>query len=158
MAGSGLILPMLTIEFPAPNFRTRKRQGAQEEEEIFDPIRKKWLLLTPEEWVRQNFVAWLVKVGGIPPSLIGLERGVAVGELKKRFDIVVFKNDGRPWMLVECKAMTVPLSENTVAQTLAYLSGMACPYAIITNGRHTFGWQMQGQNVQELAVFPKYSS
>eukprot|EP01035_Chromulina_nebulosa_P060206 gene60206-82369_t len=95
---------MLSIQFPAPAFRTRKRE-IDDANEIFDSNRKRWLLLTPEEWVRQNFVAFLIQNMKIPASLIGLEKQLKVGELKKRFDIVVYKNDAQPWMLVECKAM-----------------------------------------------------
>jgi hypothetical protein len=145
---------MLSIQFPPPTFRIRQRErdGA---DEIFDNNRKRWLLLTPEEWVRQNFVAYLVKEKKIPASLIGLEKELKVGELRKRFDIVVFKNDGQPWLLVECKAMDVQLSERTITQTLSYLSGMACNYAVITNGQFTYGWNVT-DGFSQLAVFPDY--
>lgn len=145
---------MLSIQFPPPAFRVRQRErdGA---DEIFDSNRKRWLLLTPEEWVRQNFVAYLVKEMNIPASLIGLEKELKVGELKKRFDIVVYKNDGQPWMLVECKAMDVPLSEKTISQALAYLSGLACCFAVITNGSFTYGWEVT-KGFLPLEVFPAY--
>lgn len=145
---------MLSIQFPAPAFRTRKRE-IDDANEIFDSNRKRWLLLTPEEWVRQNFVAFLIQNMKIPASLIGLEKQLKVGELKKRFDIVVYKNDGQPWMLVECKAMDVQLSQKTISQTLSYLSGLTCCYAVITNGSFTYGWDVSN-GFSPLEVFPGY--
>lgn len=143
---------MLPIQFPPPAFRMRMNG---EVEEIFDTIRKRWLVLTPEEWVRQNFIAWLVQVALVPASLIGVEKELWVGGLRKRFDILVFKNDGQPWMLVECKAMEVALTEKTISQTLAYLSGLSCSYAVITNGSFTYGWDVRNR-FQALENFPSY--
>ena len=144
---------MIAIEFPSSAFRTRQENNI---DEIFDQVRKRWLVLTPEEWVRQNFIAYLIEVAGIPASLISIERELAIGELKKRFDLVVFGRNGLPWMLVECKAMEVKLSDKTIGQMLSYFSGMPARFAVITNGSYTYGWKMAETECVQLKEFPLY--
>ena len=144
---------MIAIEFPPSAFRTRQENNI---DEIFDQVRKRWLVLTPEEWVRQNFIAYLIEVAGVPASLISIEREVAIGELKKRFDLVVFGRTGLPWMLVECKAMEVQLSDKTISQMLSYFSGMPARFAVITNGSYTYGWKMAANECLPLNEFPPY--
>ena len=92
---------MLMINYPEPSFRVKTEKG---KECIFDPHRRKWLILTPEEWVRQNFIQYLIQVMNYPASLIALEKEIWLGEMKKRFDILVYNKDHQPWMIVECKA------------------------------------------------------
>src|SRR3982751_128129 len=108
---------MLSIQFPEPDFRLKKEK---EKDFIFDALRKKWLLLTPEEWVRQNFVQYLVQVKKYPAQLIALEKIIMLGELKKRFDILVYDSDHKPWMMIECKAPSIVLDETVVHQLLRY--------------------------------------
>ena len=144
---------MLPIQFPTPTFRIRQQDDY---DEIFDIVRKRWLMLTPEEWVRQNFIAYLIEAAGVPASLISIEKEIAVGELRKRFDLVVYTRSGLPWMLVECKSMEVNLTEKTINQMLAYFSEMPCQYAIITNGSYTYGWKISGEDCVELNQFPIY--
>ena len=145
---------MLRIQYPPANFRIRQQNDV---DEIFDPVRKRWVLLTPEEWVRQNFIAFLRENCSIPFSMIGVEKKLKVGELSRRFDIVVFANTGQPWLLVECKAMDISLGPKTISQVLSYVSSLACPYFIISNGSHTYGWQIGGGKVFPIEVFPPYS-
>ena len=144
---------MVSIQFPAPDFRIRLEEGY---DEIFDNIRKLWVKLTPEEWVRQNFIAYLVKSANIPPSLIGIEKEIWVGELKRRFDIVVYNRRGLPWMLVECKATDVMLTEKTIAQMLGYLSNLRCPFIFITNGTYTYGWEIDNKGFLSLKAVPAF--
>src|SRR5262245_180548 len=108
---------MMTIDFPDPNFRIKKEEG---KEFIFDSLRKRWLLLTPEEWVRQNFVQYLTRVKDYPASLIAIEKEIWLGELKKRFDILVYSRDHKPWMMIECKEMATQLNESVLRQALRY--------------------------------------
>src|SRR5882757_11124400 len=108
---------MLVINYPEPQFRIKKEM---DKDWLFDPIRKKWLLLTPEEWVRQNFVQYLVRVKNYPAALIALEKELGLGELKKRFDILVYDRNHQPWMMIECKEMNVPLDESVLHQVLRY--------------------------------------
>ena len=142
---------MLSIEFPASNFKIR-RKGACDE--IFDPVRKRWIILTPEEWVRQNFIAYLVERCSVSPSLIGVEKKLKVGELSRRFDIVVFSSQGKPLMVVECKAINIPLGTQTISQVLSYVSSLQCPYFLVTNGNQTHGWRIINGNLFQLEAFP----
>ena len=77
---------MIIVNYPEPAFRIKQEEG---KDYIFDTIRKRWLLLTPEEWVRQNFIQYLVQVKGYPLSLIAVEKELRLGELKKRFDLEI---------------------------------------------------------------------
>lgn len=79
-------------------------------DQIFDPFRKTWVVLTPEEWVRQNLLQYLVQTLHYPSSLIAVEKEIKLGELSKRFDIVVYKNE-LAWMIIECKEAKVALNE-----------------------------------------------
>src|SRR3954467_12351957 len=107
---------MIDIQYPTHPFKIKKERG---KEFIFDECRKQWVLLTPEEWVRQNFLQYLVQIKEYPSSVIAVERLIMLGDLKKRFDIVVYKNS-IPWMIVECKEMGVPLNEAVIKQILNY--------------------------------------
>lgn len=126
---------MIAISFPPPDFKIT-REGAKEL--IFDRYRKKYVVLTPEEWVRQNFLNYLVKVLQYPASLIGIEKEIFLGEMKKRYDIVIYNRAMQPWMLVECKEMNVPLSEHTMQQVIRYNMVIPATYLVITNGTYTF--------------------
>lgn len=108
---------------------------------IFDELRKRWLLLTPEEWVRQNFVQYLVRSKQYPAARIALEKEIQLGELRKRFDVLVYDKDFKPWMMIECKSGDVVLNEQVLMQLLRYNISVPVTYLIITNGKHTFGWK-----------------
>ena len=94
-------------------FRQRENDGRTE---VFDPIRKKWLVLTPEERVRQQLILFLLNVKKIPASHISVERAITVNGLTKRYDLVVFAPEGNPWMVVECKAPEVEITQAVVEQ------------------------------------------
>ncbi|WP_211999708.1 type I restriction enzyme HsdR N-terminal domain-containing protein [Chitinophaga sp. HK235] len=126
---------MITINFPPPDFRISREQ---DKELIFDRYRKKYVRLTPEEWVRQNFLNYLVKTLSYPSSLIGIEKEIMLGELKKRFDIVIYNRRMEPWMLVECKEMNVPITQQTLEQVVRYHMVIPATYLVMTNGLHTF--------------------
>ena len=144
---------MLKIEFPAytPTIKTENSK-----EYLFDDFRKKWILLTPEEWVRQNFLNYLIKVKKYPPTLIAIEKEIKLNGLKKRFDILVYQLNMQPWMLIECKAMQVPLTNKVIAQVLNYNIILQTQFAVITNGTHTCAYQLingQMQAIQALPIF-----
>jgi hypothetical protein len=117
---------------------------------IFDAIRKTWLLLTEEEWVRQNFVQYLIEVLDYPKASIALEKEIKVGALKKRFDILVYNAAHEPWMLVECKAPHVVLNEDTLQQVLRYHISLPCTYLVITNGEITIGWEKKNESLEQI--------
>ncbi len=126
---------MIAIEFPAPDFKI-----VQENDKtlIFDRFRKRYVVLTPEEWVRQNFLNYLVETLNYPASLIGIEKEIYLGELRKRCDIVVYNRDMQPWMIVECKEMDVLLTQTTLEQIVRYHMVLPTAYLVITNGVNTF--------------------
>jgi len=144
---------MLSIQFPEPNFRLKKEK---EKDFIFDPLRKKWLLLTPEEWVRQNFVQYLVQVKNYPGDLIAQEKVLQLGELKKRFDILVYDKHHRPWMMIECKAPEIKLDEGVLQQVLRYHISIPVGFLVITNGETSYGWEKKGMNLMLLSQMPEW--
>jgi hypothetical protein len=142
---------MMLIHYPEPGFRIKEADG---KEMIFDSLRKKWLLLTPEEWVRQNFVQYLISVKTYPPALIALEKVISLGELKKRFDILVYNNNHRPWLMVECKSANITLNEAVLQQALRYNISVPVEFIIITNGVYTYGWQRTKEGLVTLTELP----
>ena len=142
---------MVIIKYPEPGFRIKKEGGKGF---IFDTLRKKWLILTPEEWVRQNFVQYLLQVKNYPATLIALEKEIKLGELKKRFDILVYNNNHLPWMMIECKATEVKLDEKVLEQVLRYNISVPVEYMVITNGEMTYAWQRNGNKLELISELP----
>lgn len=124
-----------------------------DKEFIFDNIRKKWVLLTPEEWVRQNFIAYLVTEKKYPASLFAVEKEIKLGELKKRCDVVIYRNN-LPWMIIECKEMNVIVNEKTIEQILNYNQVLQVNYLIVTNGTSTYGFDCSEK--KWLTTLPNY--
>ena len=143
---------MLKIDFPAPSFNIKT---TNQKDYIFDSIRKKWILLTPEEWVRQNIVAYLTQTLQYPPTLLAIEKEIAVNGLKRRCDIVVYAHN-YPWMIIECKEPSVNLDEKVLTQILHYNSKLDVPYLIISNGKETVGWVINEAKPETLQSFPLY--
>lgn len=143
---------MIAIQFPDPAFQIKQQN---EKEIIFDSLRKKWLVLTPEEWVRQNFVQYLLQTLQYPASLMALEKEIALGEMRKRFDIVIHNREGQPWMLVECKAMDVPLSVSVAEQALRYNQTIQAQYIVVTNGAYTRCFHLH-TGLLEVLEFPQW--
>lgn len=129
---------MISVQYPEPGFRMKKEAGKQY---IFDIVRKTWLVLTEEEWVRQNFVSYLINVLEYPSTMIAIEKEIWLNDIKKRFDILVYDRSHRPWMLIECKEPRVELNEDVLQQVLRYNISAPVKYMIITNGKNTMGWK-----------------
>ncbi|WP_447642341.1 MULTISPECIES: type I restriction enzyme HsdR N-terminal domain-containing protein [Chitinophagaceae] len=140
----------MEINYPKKDFKIKATDGVQY---IWDAVRRKWVRLTPEEWVRQNFVQYLLLEKKYPASLLAIEKGIELNGLKKRCDIVVFL-DGRPWMIVECKEPDVALSENVFMQIVRYNMVLKVPYLVITNGPHTLAWNIEEEKIEALAAMP----
>jgi len=122
---------MQKLNLPEYTFKFRIYKSRQQ---IFDAVRKKYIALTPEEWVRQNFVAWLINERHYPSGLIAIEKELLVNELKKRYDIVVYNNNHLPALLVECKAPFVAVSQKVFDQAARYNLALKVNYLIVTNG------------------------
>lgn len=144
---------MIAVQFPQPDFRIKK-EG--EKRYIFDALRKAWLLLTEEEWVRQNFVAYLTKTLRYPEAFVALEKEIVLHGLKKRFDVLVYDRAHRPWMLVECKAPQVALRDEVLQQALRYSVAVPTTYIVITNGNSTMGWEKAGGSLTLLTQMPAF--
>jgi type I site-specific restriction endonuclease len=144
---------MLNIIFP-PYQPSIKKLGLTDH--VFDDIRKKWIVLTPEEWVRQNFIQYLTISKKYPASLLAIEKEIRLGDLKKRCDIVVFDNSMKPCIIVECKGMNIPITQKTLDQALRYNITLNVPIIIITNGRQSFAYSLQNGEISSLAEIPGY--
>ncbi len=142
---------MIKIDFPTPAFKIKK-EG--EKEFIFDELRKQWIKLTPEEWVRQNFIQFLIQTKKYPATLIGIEKEIKLGELKKRFDVLVFDTNHQPWMMIECKAMNIVLNDDVLQQLLRYNISVPVKYLVITNGSYTGCYKKNQPSIDLLTDLP----
>lgn len=140
------------IPYPPYTPRTKTTNGKQL---IFCELRKIWIRFTPEEWVRQNFLQYLIQIKKYPASLIAVEKEITVGELKKRFDILVYKND-HPWMVIECKEQGTMLTETIIKQILSYYSVLQTQYLVITNGNQTECFSIVNSIIKQVAIVPAY--
>jgi hypothetical protein len=143
---------MLRIDFPNYNFRIKKENN---KEFIFDEVRLQWIMLTPEEWIRQNFLQYLIQVKKYPKSLLSIEKTILLGELKKRCDIIVYKND-LPWMIVECKEMNIELKVPVLEQILGYNISVPVKYLVLTNGKKTFAFELSTGGITEIDELPVF--
>jgi hypothetical protein len=146
---------MISLNLTNIQLKLRKADGKTT---VFDPIRKKWLILTPEEHVRQYMIGYLTGKMQYPAALIAVEKTIKVGKVNKRFDIVVYNREHKPWMLVECKAPEIPVSETTMQQLLNYQRTMQCNYWVLTNGHQTFcADACDVHDIKWLTSFPVYN-
>lgn len=146
---------MIPLHFPNVDFRLKKEEG---QDFIFDPFRKQWVRLTPEEWVRQNFLQHLTVEKQYPGALIAVEKEIRVGEMVKRFDILIYDRNHAPWMLVECKAIHEPLGREVWEQVLRYSIAVSATYVVIVNGKECRGWKKGQGGIEELNDLPLYGS
>jgi hypothetical protein len=144
---------MIKITYPPYSYKIKEEQGR---ELIFDPFRKSWVRLIPEEWVRQNFLQFVVQTMNYPASLIAVEKELELGELKKRFDILVYDGNHLPWMMIECKSMDVPLDQKVLAQVLRYHIAIPVPYLVITNGSYCAAFGKANGALSPLLQLPPY--
>ena len=143
---------MIKINYPPYDFRIKEEGG---KELIFDDFRKLWVRLTPEEWVRQNMLQYLVQIKKYPASLIAVEKEIALGELRKRFDILVYKAS-KPWMIIECKEMKVNLNEMVIKQILSYNISLQTDFLIVTNGTSTYGFALDKGGIEPVGELPDF--
>ena len=146
---------MIEVKYPAPSFKIKEEK---EQHYVFDAFRKTWLLLTEEEWVRQNFVQYLVQSMQYPQALIAIEKELELNGLKKRFDILVYDQQHMPWMLIECKAPSVLINDKTFEQVLRYHISIPTSFLVITNGQTTYAWQKENGNLQLLEKLPEWGT
>ncbi|WP_298789947.1 type I restriction enzyme HsdR N-terminal domain-containing protein [uncultured Allomuricauda sp.] len=141
---------MQSLNFPKYRFRVKSSENSLH---IFDLIRKKFVLLQPEEWVRQHVLHFLIFTKNYPQSIINVEKQLTVNNLKKRYDIVVFKPDGHIDILVECKAPEVKIDQTTFDQIAQYNLSLKANYLMVTNGMEHYYCKMDLE--QEKYLFLK---
>lgn len=131
-----------------------KTQTIDNKTQVFDPLRRQWVSLTPEEQVRQKMLYYLVETRKVAAGLIAVEYSIKVNNLPKRADIVVFNKLGKPQMIVECKAETVPITEKVLDQAIRYYSGLKVKYLTLTNGKTMFCYKVEEGRIEALKEFP----
>jgi len=142
---------MLQLQFPQYNFRIKKEGNKHL---VFDEVRRRWVTLSPEEWVRQNFLQYLVQVKHYPLSLISVEKIIKVAGLTKRYDVVVYQNN-KPWMVVECKETNTPMNTAVIEQILRYNMALFVKYFVITNGYQSFAYEICENAFIEITDLPE---
>ncbi len=135
-------------------FKTEMREGKTY---VFDPIRKRFVLLTPEEEVRQKILYLLVEHLKVPAGLVAVEYSVKVNGLDKRADAVVFDNEGCPLMIVECKASSVEMTPAVLDQALRYHSALRPRFLLLCNGMATYCFKAEGQALQPMDHLPDFT-
>ena len=124
---------------------------------VFDPVRKIYCSLTPEEKVRQMTLHYLVEKKNIPAGLIAVEYSIKVNTLAKRCDIVIFNRQAKPIMIVECKAESVPITQKVLDQAIRYYSGLNVNYILLTNGKTMYCYHIDIENnkIEALREIPE---
>ena len=146
-------LPQLNL--PIAVLKTKLVEGTTQ---VFDQVRKKYLVLTPEEWVRQHFIHYLNQEKNYPLGLMGVEKMVKYNSMKTRADIVLYAADGKPNMIVECKAPNVKITQDAFNQIAKYNFKLKVKYLVLTNGIQHFCCQMdyETNGIKFLEEIPSY--
>ena len=146
---------MQRLNLPSYSFKLKSNE---KHTLIFDNLRKKYFVLTPEEWVRQHYVQFLIEEKKYPVSLIALEKRLIINNRKKRTDIVIFNKEGNPDIIVECKAPHIKISQATFDQIARYNLKLKANFLVLTNGMEHYYCKMDFEN--ETYIFlkdiPKY--
>ena len=148
---------MQNLNFPTYSFRLK---NSENNTHIFDVIRKKFVVLQPEEWVRQHCVQYLIQEKKYPISLINVEKVVLINGLRKRYDIVIFNPDGSLALIVECKAPEVKISQSVFDQIARYNRILKAPYLMVTNGINHYFCTMNHdlESYDFLESLPNYNT
>ena len=148
---------MQRLNLPTYNFKVK---NSQNKTLIFDKLRKKYVVLTPEEWVRQHFIHFLIEEKKYPVTLIAIEKQLIINNLKKRADILIFNRNGNPEIIIECKAPSTKISQETFDQIARYNLKLKATFLILTNGLSHFYCKMDFKNKTYLFLkeIPNYQS
>ncbi len=145
---------MLELNLPSYEYKLKKRDGKLL---IWDRTRKKYIILQPEEWVRQHFVNYLIEIKNIPVSHISLEQGHQYNSLTKRTDILVYDNELKPLLLVECKASHIEINDDVLFQAVTYQSQIHVKYICLTNGLEHQYYQKKDSEFVRIEELPEYN-
>ena len=146
---------MQKLNLPSYSFKLKSNENKTL---IFDNLRKKYVVLTPEEWVRQHFVRFLINEKKYPVSIIAIEKQLTINTRKKRTDILIFSSDGKPDIIVECKAPNIKITQETFDQIARYNLKLNANYLIVTNGLEHFYCKMDFENETYIFLedFPSF--
>ena len=150
---------MQQLDLVFPNTENLRLREGEKGREIFDMVRKKWLLLLPEEWVRQNFLDYLINSLEYPASRIAVEKKISLNQMDRRPDVVVFDQNGDPEIIVECKAPEIKLTEAVLEQAGRYNMVLGAPILVVTNGNENYGFEINRDAGEFTPIknIPKYS-
>jgi len=148
---------MIKLNFPEYILRIKDHNGRLV---IFDPVRKKFVALTPEEWVRQHVIQYLKQEKQVPLSLISVESEIRLYKTRKRFDIAVFDRNGHALIIVECKSPRVPVTQNVLDQAVRYNLTLKVGFLMITNGLQHIYCQIDTEtgNIRIIDDLPGFKS
>lgn len=148
---------MQKLNLPEYHFRTLQKQNMVH---IFDEFRHRWVVLTPEEWVRQNFLKYLQYVKGFPKTLMSIEKVVKINGLQQRFDLLVYDRKGKPLLVAEFKAPDVSINQAVFDQAIRYNNSLMAPYILVSNGMVHFVCQIdyKGGKAEYLKEIPEFNS
>jgi hypothetical protein len=143
------------LNLPEYSFKITGEEG---KEMILDPLRRKYVKLTPEEWVRQNFIQYLISEGKYPAGLISVEVYFRINKLKRRLDVLVHNRLGEPVLMVECKRPDVEIDDKVFDQIVTYDMKYKVPYIVVTNGMHHYACKIDFKEMkyEYLLVIPLY--
>ena len=130
---------MQKLNFPEYNFKLKTEDGKSF---IFDAIRKKFVVLTPEEWVRQNFIQYLKTEKKYPETLMAVEKKVMVNQNQRRFDLLIYSRNGQPYLIAEFKAPTVKITQETFDQVVRYNMSLRVERVLVSNGLQHFACEI----------------
>jgi hypothetical protein len=141
------------LKYPTFNLRIKNEKGKAL---VFDEIRKKWIALSPEEWVRQHVINYLVNHKQVPASLISIEKEINLNNTRKRYDIVVYNTHMQAVLLIECKAPGIEIKTSTLEQALRYNMILGVKYLLISNGLDDFAIRVEGSKSVLLKELPGF--
>ncbi len=142
---------MVSLNLPEINYNIRKNKGNVE---IFDIIRRKFVVLTPEEWVRQHFVHFLINERNYSRGLMRVESSLEYNQRTKRSDVLIYDNSGQPHLLVECKTYQRPITQAAMTQAAVYNKKLNARYLVITNGLKHYCAELTGESIRQLTDIP----
>ncbi|WP_372651166.1 type I restriction enzyme HsdR N-terminal domain-containing protein [Draconibacterium sp.] len=130
---------MYKLNLPEHTFRTKTEN---DKTWIFDSIRKKFVVLTPEEWVRQNFIQYLIQERNYPQNLMAVEKQIKVNQQQRRFDLLIYQRNGNPHLIAEFKAPNVKITQNAFDQVVRYNMALRVERVVVSNGMQHFACQI----------------
>lgn len=146
---------MIRLNLPSFDIKTRVVDGRGQ---VLDPLRRRWVALTPEEWVRQHFIHWLTSSLGYPQALLANEVQLNIGMKKLRADSVLYDRELHPKMIIEYKAPSIPITQKVFNQIMAYNLQLYAPYLVVSNGIKHYCCKLDnvGKKYLFLSTMPCY--